>query len=81
MKMILFLLWLPLLSIHAQGQKQPKRERTELSITKIQNLELSYTQTIKKSKSDTTYMVTITMTDVNPITSRSLTLGGNKKEF
>ncbi len=81
MKMILFLLWLPLLSIQAQGQKQPKRERTELSITKIQNLELSYTQTIKKLKSDTTYMVTITMTDVNPITSRSLTLGGNKREF
>lgn len=77
-------LMLSLLVFNAQiciAQNQPKKERKEIAITQISNLELSYTQTIKRAKPDTSYMVTITMTDVNPITSKALSLGGNKREF
>ena len=58
-----------------------KKELNELQTAKISNLELSYFQKIKKNKADTSYFVTVVITDVHPITSKLLTFGGKTREF
>ena len=60
---------------------QPRKEVITLSNSTISNLALSYDQIIKKTKADTSYLVTIELTDVHPITSKRLAFGGNKRSF
>lgn len=81
MKKHLIIFFFTLTGFIVSAESQPKRERIEIAKVQINNLELLYTQTIKKAKNDTSYMVTITMTDVNPITSKQPDFGGNKREF
>ena len=60
---------------------QKRREFTTIANATVSNLNLSYEQIIKKTKGDTSYLVTIVMTDVHPVTSKLLAFGGKTREF
>ena len=75
------LILLALLQNTTELQAQKKREFITIANTAISNLTFSYEQIIKKAKNDTSYLVSIVMTDVHPVTSKLLSFGGKTREF
>ena|GEM_PF-1099417 len=81
MKVCFYLL--PVLSSFISNNlcSQARREMNTIRLISVSNLTLSYDQTIKKSKADTTYRITVEMTDVHPVTSKLLAFGGKTRSF